>query len=387
MIGHIPKREVPIAGWAGVPATAAIPWHIWCYVAAVASAAIGVTWDISWHMTIGRDTFWTPPHMFIYLCGVLGGGASAYLILIGGAGATVRMWGFHGPLGAFLAAWGAVAMLSSAPYDDWWHNAYGLDTKILSPPHMVLALGLLSIRFGALLLTLAGMNRASGELKRKLTRVFLFLGTMVLGITVGTFQELTLRNYMHSARFYLILALAAPVVLVAVREASRHQWGATICAGIMFCFQLSLLWILPLFSAEPKLGPVYQQVAHFIPQPFPLLIVAGAVALDLLRSRFQPRRPWIYAAAAGPVFLVVFLAVQWPFADFLMSPASRNWVFGAHYNAYFIPPSHDLIRNAFSAVETSSAQFWSRMAMALLGAVVSARLGLAWGRWMSRIRR
>ena len=55
--------------------------------------------------------------------------------------ASVKMWGFRGPLGAFITAWGGIAMLVSAPFDDWWHNAYGLDVKILSPPHTVLAAG------------------------------------------------------------------------------------------------------------------------------------------------------------------------------------------------------------------------------------------------------
>jgi len=110
---------------------------------------IGVHWDISWHRSIGRDTFWTPPHIAIYLCGVIAGIWSAYLILATTFGrlpavraSSVRMWGFHGPLGAFVTAWGGVAMLVSAPFDDWWHNAYGLDVKILSPPHMVLAAGI-----------------------------------------------------------------------------------------------------------------------------------------------------------------------------------------------------------------------------------------------------
>ena len=47
----------------------------------------------------------------------------------------VRFWGFRAPLGAWVAIWGAFAMLTSAPFDDWWHNAYGLDVKVLSPPH------------------------------------------------------------------------------------------------------------------------------------------------------------------------------------------------------------------------------------------------------------
>ena len=32
---------------------------------AVTSAMIGGRWDVSWHESIGRDTFWTPAHMAI----------------------------------------------------------------------------------------------------------------------------------------------------------------------------------------------------------------------------------------------------------------------------------------------------------------------------------
>src|SRR5258706_16079235 len=91
-----------------------IPWPIWCAVAAVTSAMIGGHWDISWHRSIGRDSFWTAPHIAIYLCGVLAGLSCGYLILrttFGGAAdaAAVRIWGFRGPLGAFVAAWGGIA--------------------------------------------------------------------------------------------------------------------------------------------------------------------------------------------------------------------------------------------------------------------------------------
>ena len=48
---------------------AAIPWHVWCLAAAVASDALDGYWDISWHISIGRDTFWTPPHMMVYIAG------------------------------------------------------------------------------------------------------------------------------------------------------------------------------------------------------------------------------------------------------------------------------------------------------------------------------
>ncbi len=59
-------------------ATARIPWYVAALVLAATSAVIGVIWDISWHRTIGRDTFWTPAHMAIYLGGVLAGGACGW---------------------------------------------------------------------------------------------------------------------------------------------------------------------------------------------------------------------------------------------------------------------------------------------------------------------
>ena len=59
---------------------ARIPWYLWCAALAVTSAYVGGYWDISWHRSIGRDTFWSPPHMAIYACGVLAGLSAAYLI-------------------------------------------------------------------------------------------------------------------------------------------------------------------------------------------------------------------------------------------------------------------------------------------------------------------
>src|SRR5437868_3896896 len=125
------------------------------------SIAIGILWDISWHRTIGRDTFWTPAHMAIYFGGLLGGLTCGWLVIRTTFFATreeqrgaLRLWGFHGPLGAWVTIWGAVGMLTSAPFDNWWHDAYGVDVKILSPPHTVLALGMWAIVLVALMLLL-----------------------------------------------------------------------------------------------------------------------------------------------------------------------------------------------------------------------------------------
>src|SRR4051795_5426007 len=140
---------------------AILPWYLTAMLAGSTSIVVGLLWDISWHMTIGRDTFWTPAHMAIYLGGVLAGlscGALALKTTFAGTeaerSAAVGFWGFRAPLGAWVAIWGTFAMLTSAPFDDWWHNAYGLDVEILSPPHSLLGAGMVTIQIGTMMLAL-----------------------------------------------------------------------------------------------------------------------------------------------------------------------------------------------------------------------------------------
>src|SRR5262245_58844496 len=59
-----------------------VPWYLWCAALAVTSAYVGGYWDISWHRSIGRDSFWSAPHIAIYACGVLAGISSTYLIFM-----------------------------------------------------------------------------------------------------------------------------------------------------------------------------------------------------------------------------------------------------------------------------------------------------------------
>ncbi len=331
--------------------------------------------------------------MAIYLCGVIAGAVSAYLILgatFGGLSeiraASVRMWGFHGPLGAFLMAWGGVAMLVSAPFDNWWHNAYGLDVKILSPPHTVLAAGFIAIEWGSLLLVLGYKNRAQGEERRRLTWLYLYIGSMILVATQIMSMEYSFRVLQHTAAFYHAISFAVPLVLFGIAGASEHRWGATIIASIYMLFTALLIWILPRFPAEPKLGPVYNPVTVFVPPDFPLLLIVPAVAIDLLRGWFERKGTpaWLQAAIGGPVLIGIFAAVQWPFAIFVVSRAAANPFFGTIYHDYNARPQSFQVRGVFVPAEPN---FVAMMALSFAMAVVTSCIGLAWGRWMRTLRR
>src|SRR5262249_28124922 len=140
--------------------------------------------------------------------------------------------------------------------------------------------------------------------------------------------------------------------------------------------------------AEPKLGPVLHPVTHLIPPEFPLLLIVPAIALDLFWRRARDwRSGWLQALAAGAIFLVVLIAAQWPVADFLMSPAARNWFFGTHYFDYGTPHSSAYYNYRFYQFERTPMAAILGMATALVYAILSTRLGIAWGNWMQRIRR
>ena len=99
-------------------------------------------------------------------------------------------------------------------------------------------------------------------------------------------------------------------------------------------------------------------MTHFVPPEFPLLLIVPAFAMDLIWQRTAHWGVFRQALVSGAAFLAVFAAVQWPFANFLMSPGARNWFFGTHYFGYYMPPNSMLRRYLFAPVE-SGAQFWT----------------------------
>ncbi|MGA2578750.1 MAG: hypothetical protein ABSH24_22275 [Bryobacteraceae bacterium] len=368
-----------------------VPWYVWCAVFGVTSAMIGGQWDISWHRSIGRDTFWTPAHIAIYMCGVLAGLSCGYLILattFGNLsqlrGTSVKMWGFEAPLGAFIAAWGGVAMLASAPFDDWWHSAYGLDVKILSPPHVLLILGNLAVNTGTLILILGMMNRARASFRSRLEWLFLYVGGVVLVGLMLMIMEFSWHSLMHNGIYYRVVCMVVPLVLAGVARASEKRWAATTVTAVYWLFWAGMGWILPLFPAEPKLGPVYHQVTQFVPPEFPMLLFIPALALDLLWSRTRDWNLWKRSAVSGLVFLALLIAVQWPFSSFLQLPAARNWVF--HTNIFDYNAHRAWMHYVFTKPD-APLDFLRELCLAAAAAIVTVRLGFAWGDWMRRVRR
>ncbi|MGH7468947.1 MAG: hypothetical protein ACRENP_13415 [Longimicrobiales bacterium] len=386
---------------AGSARTAADPerWILPTVLLATTSIVIGAIWDISWHMSIGRDSLWSPPHLLEQFgAGLAGLTCGAYVLWLtfrapsAARARTVHFWGFRGPLGAWLCIWGALAMIASVPFDDWWHNAYGLDVEILSPPHALLMLGVIGIQFGTMLFALAAQNRADQSTGRAFSWAFTYAtGILLLMSTLAGYEYIGYANEWHRAGFYKITAIVFPFILVSVSRTARVSWAAAAAAAIYMAIMLTTMWVLQLVPAEPKLAPIYNRVARMVPLAFPLVLVAPAITIDLLGRWLRQRSVWLLAACVGASFVAVMLAVHWPFGAFMLSPSARNHFFGADLWPYMYRA--DEWRHAFWRMDLNADGTWSAVkfltgiGLAMVFACVSARLGLWWGAWTRRVVR
>jgi hypothetical protein len=242
-------------------------------------------------------------------------------------------------------------------------------------------------------MVLAAQNRATDAAEiRRLGRAFAFDGGLLVVMVATMISEYSSRpNNMHQPLFYQVAAGTFPVVLIALGRSGRLRFPATASAAVYMGVIMATMWILQLFPAEAKLAPIYTRVTHMVPPEFPLLLVVPAFALDLLLQRAGRRHDWLLAAGLGLSFLALFLAVQWYFGEFLLSPAARNFFFAADQWPYMVRPGP--WQHRFWNVPKDVVGNLDKLALARglgfagLIAIASARVGLWWGSGMSRVLR
>jgi len=303
---------------------------------------IGLLWDISWHSTIGRDTFWTAPHLLEQLGAIVAGSSCGWLVLRttfagtperraesvrSGASRATRRMGHHlghlrddhvGPVRQL------VAQRLRARRQDREPAAHGA-----RPRH-----DFHRARCDAHGSGCTKPGHRSADI-RKLGWAYAIAGGVLVTMVATLISEYASRpNHMHSPRFYQVAAGAFPIFLVAFARAGRLRLPATTAAAAYMAIMLAMIWILQLFPAQPRLAPIYFAVTHMVPPSFPLLLVVPALGIDLLLRRTGRRHDWLLAIGLGVAFVAVLLSVQWFFSQFLLSPAARNFVFAADQWAY-----------------------------------------------------
>jgi hypothetical protein len=119
-----------------------------------ASTGVGKLWDRVWHATVRFDTFWSPPHFFVFIMTMTSG------LLVAAIAFTPSLQCWFGPsiqlpvvkfkfAGSLIILGGGLILLCiTIMLDSFWHTAFGLDETQWSVPHCMLGWCWLTIILG-----------------------------------------------------------------------------------------------------------------------------------------------------------------------------------------------------------------------------------------------
>jgi hypothetical protein len=264
----------------------------------------GVYFDTSWHRTLSRDSFWSPPHTCIYGGGLIAWAAAILAIVLASrghladlGGPVCRIGSLVLPFGFTLAAAGVFIVVGiSAPMDAWWHGVFGKDVLIWSPPHLVAVLGGATAAAG--LLFAAAAQRGRGVLADPRLWKLAMLPPLVDLIFRGhwTLAHYTMTAATRTPDYYpFLVALSLPMIFVAAARVVA-PWAAPASAALFFAATILVDVALRAIGFERyTITPV-------------VAVPALAVALVFARAR-RPTRARA-GVVAGAAFALVFVGME-----------------------------------------------------------------------------
>ncbi|HBH00826.1 MAG: hypothetical protein A2X36_02085 [Elusimicrobia bacterium GWA2_69_24] len=280
-----------------------------------AAGMVGVYLDTAWHRSVGRDSFFILPHLFIY-----GGGLGVLAAALGGialatrtpgavGGPVWRLGRLHLPAGFSVTALGIGVIMAAAPVDAWWHATFGKDVLIWSPPHLQLHLGAGITALGLLFAVAA--ERGRGVFARPWLWRAAMLAVLVDLVHRGHFvlAHYTMLAHSRTPDLYpFLVALLAPVVLVAAARAVG-PWAPTLaCLAFLGAAWLMDVMLRLIDYERYTLTPV-------------LAVPAAALSLVFQVAGRRRGRAWV-AVGAALAFTGVFLVTE---VAWMRWGVSRPW--------------------------------------------------------------
>lgn len=252
----------------------------WLAVIAGLMAIAATYWDGAWHTYLGRDSTFAAPHLLLYgsiVLAAVAAGAWAMAVLI--AHRSVPAMFRNRAL--MLAAVALAAIAGSAVLDVVWHEYFGRDSVLWSPPHLLGVIGSLVLIVG---FAISGAHGGRGRLNRVL------VGVVLLSAAMLPVMEYDSRVPQFSELLYF------PIVVIAALFATWVVEGTIDAARVMTLVVLGVILVRVIIW-----GVLTGWGWPAVDVPFALL---GLVAFDLPRVRAGTKR----ALAAIVMSLIQLMA-------------------------------------------------------------------------------
>lgn len=346
----------------------------------------GLLWDVAWHRSIGRDTFFSPPHFLMYAGVAASGLASGWALTLGRR--------HRPPAGLRLAGLGVAICVAGAGLDEAWHRWFGKDVNLWSPPHLVGLGGAALIALG-LLLALAAHTRFGRHPRWWGPRVIaVFILADLVHKAMVALDHYTLDPWGRTPDFYpFLLALLLPMVFVTAARALGP--GAAIAVALVFTAEhlainlvlqaaglrtatLSPVPVLPALAVDLVLGAAGARRAGAREVTAARALAAGlgfalvAVAHEAAWMAWVVGRPWPVPQVAGAF---------WPVALAGMGSAWVGWALGGFVRA---AAEARPAREVFAAAAAAPTGAWRlaprspRAVVAVAALLAAVGLAAAW---------
>lgn len=241
---------------------------VWALLLAKLAGGWGLGWDIRWHVLIGRDSFWIPPHVLTYAsvtaAALVAFGVVAletWLARGGRAPAdTVRVAGVVGTRGFHLVWLGMALTILAAPIDDLWHRLFGIDVTLWSPPHL---LGLAGAQVSTLALLIVPLEVWPAGSRARLVALFV-AGTFLFGtFTIVADPAGRIAFLYGGVRFFtwpVLMALFTIFSLTLTTHLAGWRSAPLIVLAISLVVQLSTWAVTDIGFALARPTPVIEEV-------------------------------------------------------------------------------------------------------------------------------
>ena len=218
---------------------------LWVLLGANLLAGWGVQWDIQWHVRVGRDSFWIPPHVMTYAgvtivvlasFGVLARDTLRRLVDGRPPTRTLRILGLSGTRGFHLAACGIALTVLAAPIDDLWHRLFGLDVTLWSPPHL---LGLFGVSVNTLACVLIAREAYPAQPWARYAGIVVAASSFYGSLAVALRPSGRLAYLYGGIWFYtypILGALLLPLALVAAARFTGRRSAPLVVVVVVIAF-------------------------------------------------------------------------------------------------------------------------------------------------------
>lgn len=321
---------------------------LWAFLPVIATilSMFGLLWDISFHVSVGRDSAFTTPHLFLSALPISSFILFFYWIITDKPyDYGIRFFSLKSLAGGWVAFLGTIFFILSLIWDDWWHKSFGIDVSLDAPAHQLIAISLVINIYGNLMILTSLLNNVIPSLRTTVNIMLLFFVAAAVGVdALGKF-ELAVPNFTHDPAFAGHFApsfASSLVVLPFVIPFSR--WNSTLIAVIFtflwYCFQ----WSIQAIEVYPNLGPIYNPINHMLPITLEFMIIPSAVAIDIVRPYLKNVNIYLAIIISFSFGFVIFIVVEWFYGSFMMSEYSHNWFFGGGQYYFYTDPNQQYLK-------------------------------------------